>query len=232
LSSIKDTYLNFYLSKGIGFIYDGMNAEYPKILMELYNKNIIQVLIVTHRLAWSMDIRANLVVILDTKYYDGHEKRYIDYSIPEIHEMLSKSGRPKKDTSSKCLLFCYTPKKESLRKFLFEPYPIESHFHHYTSEYLNAEIASNVIKDKSHCIDWLTWTFLYRRIEQNPNYYNLQGTSDTHKNDYLSELVDNSVTELEKAKCIKSDEDGGFESLNGGLVASYYYVKVLTLNIF
>lgn len=114
---VKDKYLNFYLPKGIGFIYDGMNPEYTKIILDLFNKNIIQVLIITHNLTWSIDVKAHLVVILDTKYYDGHEKRYVDYTIPEIHEMLSKSGIPRKDVSSKCLLFCYTPKKESLRKF-------------------------------------------------------------------------------------------------------------------
>ena len=233
IEHITDLYLKFFLQNGIGFIYEGMNPIYTETVLRLYQLGIIQVVIMTHSLAWTVEYKAHTVVLLDTKYF--HEGRFIDYPLDELHEMVSKCGRPGLDQSSYCLLYCYSPTKDWLKKFLFEPIPIESHLHHFLGDHVNAEIASGVIKSKQECMDWIAWTFFYRRIQQNPNYYNLIGVSDLHKNEHLSELIENAVEELVEAECIVVEEDEDQSHLvpiNGGMIASHYYINVTTINIF
>ena len=46
------------------------------------------------------------------------------------------------------------------------------------------------ITNKQEAVDWLTYTFFYRRLPQNPNYYNMMGRSHRHIRDHLSELVE------------------------------------------
>lgn len=50
--------------------------------------------------------------------------------------------------------------------------------------------------------DILTWTYFYRRMTQNPNYYNLNSVSHKHLSDHLSELVENTLNDLVLSKCI------------------------------
>lgn len=69
---------------------------------------------------------------------------------------------------------CHAPRKEYYKKFLFEPFPVESHLDHALHDHIAAEIVAKVITNKQDAVDYLTWTFFYRRLAQNPNYYNLQ----------------------------------------------------------
>jgi pre-mRNA-splicing helicase BRR2 len=48
---------------------------------------------------------------------------------------------------------------------------------------------------------------LYRRIVRNPNYYEIAGKSGQHINDYLSELIEDTVAELAEVGCITVDEN-------------------------
>ena len=47
-------------------------------------------------------------------------------------------------------------------------------------------------------MDYLTWTFYYRRLTQNPNYYNLTGVTHRHVSDHLSDLVEAVLSDLEQ----------------------------------
>ena len=235
IENIQDLYLKFFLENGIGYLFEGMNQLLVETVLNLFKLGIIQVLLLTHSLAWLTDVRSHTVVFLDTKYF--HDHKLVDYPIEEMHEMLAKSGRPGTDQQSVCLLYCYSPSKDYLKKFLFEPVPVESHLHHFLADHINAEIASKSIETKQDCMDWIAWTYFYRRIQQNPNYYNLVGITDIAKNEHLSELIENAVEELIESECIIVEEDEGGDqgrlvANNGGMIASYYYINVTTINVF
>jgi pre-mRNA-splicing helicase BRR2 len=112
---------------------------------------------------------------MGTQSYSSTEHRYIDCPITDVIQMMGRASRPTIDASSKVTLFCESSKKEFYKKFLYTPFPIESHLDHQLADHLNAEIITKRIETVQDAVDFLTWTFLYRRITQNPNYYNLQG---------------------------------------------------------
>jgi pre-mRNA-splicing helicase BRR2 len=67
---------------------------------------------------------------------------------------------------------------------------------------------------------------MYRRLIQNPNFYNLAGRTAEHINDYLSELIENTVASLGESKCVNLDsENDTLSSTNLGLIASFYNIK-------
>jgi len=229
---IGDAYLRFYLMLGIGFVHEGMPEEYKTITCSLFTAGLIRILIQTHSMVWCSEIRASSVAILDTKYYNGVEDRMIDYSLEELLEFISRSGRLHKDKGSKVLLFCHSSIKEHLQKFLFSPLPVESKLHLFLEEHINAEIASKTIESRQQCIDWIAWTFFYRRLQQNPNFYNLLGISDAQKNEHLSELIETTVENLALAECIVIEDEESLVAINGGKISTYYYIHIKTVNLF
>lgn len=53
-----------------------------------------------------------------------------------------------------------------------------------------AEVVAGTVSNKQEAVDWLTYTFFYRRLPQNPNFYNMRGRSHRHIREHLSDLVE------------------------------------------
>ena len=53
-----------------------------------------------------------------------------------------------------------------------------------------------------------------------------------HLSDHLSEMVENTLGELEHSKCISIEEDMDTAPLNLGMIAAYYYINYTTIELF
>ncbi|KAL8109951.1 DExH-box ATP-dependent RNA helicase DExH12-like [Apium graveolens] len=229
---IREPMLRETLQYGVGYLHEGLSPTDQDIVRTLFETGWIQVCVMTSSMCWGMPLRAHLVIIMGTQYYDGRENAHSDYQVTDILQMMGQASRPLVDNAGKCVIFCHAPRKEYYKKFLYEAFPVESHLHHFLHDNLNAEVVVQVVTSKQDAVDYLTWTFMYRRLTQNPNYYNLQGVSQRHLSDHLSELVENTLSDLETSKCVAIEDDLYLSPLNLGMIASYYYISYTTIERF
>lgn len=179
LEHMTDKTLKETLSQGVAYIHEGLTPSDHRIVEQLFQTGAIQIAVVARDLSWGISISAHLTIIMDTQYYNGKNHSYEDYPVTDVLQMIGRANRPVDDHDAKCVLMCQTSKKDFFKKFLSESLPIESHLDHRLHDHFNAEIVTKTIENKQDAVDYLTWTFLYRRLTQNPNYYNLQGV--THR---------------------------------------------------
>ena len=225
--TLRETILN-----GVAYLHEGLTPHDRSEVVKLFKAGAIQVVVVSRQLCWSLSISAHLVIIMDTEYYNGKIHAYEDYPITDVIQMVGRANRPLKDEDGKCVLFCQSSKKDFFKKFLYEPLPVESHLDHCLHDHFNAEIVTKTIENKQDAVDYLTWTFLYRRMTQNPNYYNLAGVTHRHLSDHLSELVETTLSDLETSKCITIENEMDVAPLNLGMIAAYYYINYSTIELF
>ena len=232
LKEVQDPNLRNFLSFGIGVHHAGLHENDRKVTEELFVEQKIQILIATSTLAWGVNFPAHLVVVKGTEYYDGKLKRYVDFPITDVLQMMGRAGRPQFDNEGVAVILVHNIKKDFYRKFLYEPFPVESSLLEVIPDHLNAEIASGSIKTRQDCIDYMTWTYLFRRLFLNPSYYKLEGVDERNINTFLSNLIGDSLRKLESASCISVEETGEIQSLQYGKVASFYYLKHGTMGTF
>uniref|UniRef100_A0A670Z8Y4 U5 small nuclear ribonucleoprotein 200 kDa helicase n=1 Tax=Pseudonaja textilis TaxID=8673 RepID=A0A670Z8Y4_PSETE len=226
-NTLKETVVN-----GVGYLHEGLTSMERRVVEQLFSSGAIQVVVASRNLCWGMNLAAHLVIIMDTQYYNGKIHAYVDYPIYDVLQMVGRANRPLQDDEGRCVIMCQGSKKDFFKKFLYEPLPVESHLDHCMHDHFNAEIVTKTIENKQDAVDYLTWTFLYRRMTQNPNYYNLQGVSHRHLSDHLSELVEQTLSDLEQSKCISVEDEMDVAPLNLGMIAAYYYINYTTIELF
>ena len=230
-SGLREPTLQQVTGSGIGFLHDGMvESDWDQVL-NLYRNGSITVLVCPVDICWKVKVVSHLVIVMGTESFDGRERRYVDYPIADLLHIMGMASRQAIDTSGKCVIMCHTPKKEHLKKLLYDPLPVESHLDHYLHDHFNSEIVTKTISSMQDAVDYVTWTLLYRRLSKNPNYYNLQGTSNVHLSEHISEMVETVLGDLEVSKCCQLTDDGDVSPLNLGMIAAYYYVQYETIEL-
>ncbi|KAK4703013.1 hypothetical protein P7C70_g3204, partial [Phenoliferia sp. Uapishka_3] len=232
LEHVTDPDLKVTLASGIGFYHEALSKQDKRIVEHLFESGAIQVVVASKDTAWSIPLTAYMVIIMGVQTFEGKEHRYVDYPFTDVLQMMGRACRPSHDTSSRCVLMCQQVRKDFFKKFLNEGLPIESHLHLSLHDHFNAEIVTKTIENKQDAVDWLTWTWMYRRLVANANYYNMQGTTHTHLSDHLSELVEQTLNDLQNSKAINVEKEMDTVALNLGMIAAYYNINYITVDIF
>lgn len=227
LETISDTNLKQSLEFGIGLHHAGLTENDRKTSEELFVNGKIQILVTTTTLAWGVNFPAHLVIIKGSEYFDAKQKKYVDFPITDILQMMGRAGRPQFDDNGVVCIYVLEEKRAFLKTFLYQPFPVESSLADKLVDHFNAEIAAGTLTSKSTCINYLTWTYFYRRLTKNPGYYNLLSLSAETVNIFLLNMVDKVLNTLVEFECIELDEDF-IEPLPMGHVASFYYITCAT----
>ncbi|RPA71984.1 Sec63-domain-containing protein [Ascobolus immersus RN42] len=241
LSSLKDNDLKESIQFGIGLHHAGMAEKDRSIVEELFLNGKIQILVATATLAWGVNLPAHLVIVKGTQFYDAKIEGYKDMDLTDVLQMMGRAGRPQFDTSGTACVFTKESTKPFYKYFLHTGFPVESSLHKAADDHLGAEIQAGTIKKKEDAIQYLKWTFLFRRLHKNPTYYGMKLSIEDHDflsaekaaNEFLDELVDKALGNLNESGCITANvTTGDVQGTNMGKVASYYYLSHRTMRHF
>ena len=247
---IKDPALQHTLTFGVGIHHAGLADTDRAIVEELFCSVKIQVLVCTSTLAWGVNFPAHLVIVKGTEYFDAKVGRYVDFPVTDVLQMMGRAGRPQFDTRGISVILVHEAKKDFYKKFLYEPFPVESQLRLQLHEHINAEIVGGTISSRADAVDWLTWTYFYRRLIQNPAFYELEDASPEGVKTYLYGIIDEIFASLAESQCVllgidaveslQSDEtvslvpsiDEAVTSTTLGIITSYYYLSYTAAGMF
>ncbi|KAI1004723.1 putative helicase [Podosphaera aphanis] len=237
LKRIKDNALKESISFGIGLHHAGLIDSDRSISEELFANNKIQILVATSTLAWGVNLPAHLVVVKGTQFFDAKIEGYKDMDLTDVLQMLGRAGRPQFDTSGIARIFTQDSKKAFYKNFLHTGFPVESSLHNVLDNHLGAEVSAGTITTKQDALDYLTWTFFFRRLHKNPSYYGLEITADEYNsvtaqnmaNEYMISMVEKSLNELVESACLDMYPNGKVISTPLGKIMSYYYLSHRTI---
>lgn len=86
--------------------------------------------------------------------------------ITDVLQMMGRAGRPQFDNEGVAVIMVEQTKKNFYKKFLYEPFPVESSLKDQIYNHINAEIATGTITSKQDALDYVTWTFFFRRLQR------------------------------------------------------------------
>lgn len=87
---------------------------------------------------------------------------------------------------------------EYCASFINAPMPLESNLHSGFNDIVLPEIVKNNVSTPQDAVNWLMSTFLFKRLRQNPSYYQSEDVQD-----WISELVESTFERLAEARAVE-----------------------------
>lgn len=230
--SFEDLFNSNLLEYGVAYAYSSMSSDEQKALSMLFRLGALRLVVLVKDMLGSLNFQNVGGVVL----VDG-----FNFSVPDLTlatgllnqidpQSLTPSGMVLERPSRPMLVYLKEWQKEEFSHRLLNAQVVESSLGLNFIEALNTQVASEAVGTKEQVIYWLTWTFFYRRLTANPNYYNLSSDDPNEVNDYISELVDSGVAQLVDSKCAVAE---GVEIIpdSDGTIANFYDLKIPTIEL-
>ncbi|KAG0697011.1 DEAD-domain-containing protein [Suillus ampliporus] len=213
---------------GVGVHHAGLTISDRKAVEDLYLRKVLRVLLATSTLAVGVNLPAHLVVIKGVKLFQNGESK--EYSDLDIMQMMGRAGRPQFDTEGVAIILCETELESKYRDLVQGTTPLESSLHMNLTEHLNSEIGLGTITDVKTAQEWLLRSFLYRRIQKNPQHYDIGKDDRQSWQDKVDDIVMDSIEQLRETELITySPHDGELSSTEFGDIMSKFYIRRQTM---
>eukprot|EP00055_Hartaetosiga_balthica_P018407 m.134146 g.134146 ORF g.134146 m.134146 type:complete len:2176 (-) comp9519_c1_seq1:89-6616(-) len=237
--SVKDVAnsdLAALLPNGFACHHAGMARPDRTIVEELFADFKIRVLVSTATLAWGVNLPAQTVIIKGTQVYSPEKGGWTELSFLDVLQMLGRAGRPQYQENGVGILITSHNELQFYLSLLNESLPVESQFIKKLADNLNAEVVAGTVQNLQDGVDWLSYTYLFVRMLNNPRLYGI--TEDELKADPTLEraranLIHTAALQLDKANLMKYDKRSGhFQVTDLGRIASHYYCDFKTISMY
>lgn len=242
LTHLRDLGIKKLLRNGIGILYRDMDKKDMRIIRKLYAYGALSVLLITSDLA-TLPMKSNTVIVLGTQIFEEKEQRLVNYPVSILLEMVGNAERTSATEPGKVFVLISGKKRPFYKKFLEEPLPIESFMYFHIHDFLINEISNSTIQTRQDCVDWITYTYFYRRIHANPTFYGVKDVSAQGISAYLTELVESALDDLIETTLVETedikgesirtstsvDASGTILPLNGCLISAHNNISFSTM---
>lgn len=150
-----------------------------------------------------------MVIIKNTVSYQssGSSGACKEYSDLEVMQMLGRAGRPQFDRSAVAVILTRLQKQQKYEKMISGQEVLESCLHSNLIDHFNAEIGLGTITSASTAKKWISGTFLYVRLKENPEHYKIDGNgSSSNLEERLDIICKQAIALLQEHSLIKGSQ--------------------------
>ncbi|CAN9106698.1 unnamed protein product [Alternaria alternata] len=229
LPALSNKELRETVASGVAFHHAGLDLDDRMQVEKGFIAGEINVICCTSTLAVGVNLPCHLVIIKNTMSWGAEGLQ--EYSDLEMMQMLGRAGRPQYDDSAVAVIMTRQAKVRRYEKLVTGQDLIESKLHLNLVDHMNAEIRLGTINDLQSARKWLRGTFLYVRLQQNPNFYKLDGSrSGQSIEEQVDDICFRDITLLRETNLISGEEY--FRSTEFGQAMARYYVNFDTMKTF
>ena len=216
------------LASGVAYHHAGLESIDRSAIEDGFRDGDVGVICCTSTLAMGVNFPCHFVIIKNTVGYQ--EGMLQEYSDLDIMQMLGRAGRPQFDDSAVAVIITKQEKVQRYQNLMTGNEVLESSLHLNLIEHLNAELSLGTVSDLDTAKKWLSGTFLYVRLKQNPRHYKLEGdTAQQSLNERVEAMCGRYLDLLQEAGLTIANTKGEVKSTAFGEAMARYYVRFDTM---